>query len=148
RRPSDKRRRWPAKRGRVRLMAKDLIRLMQTLFLPAAEQLREVCWRPAADVHRTREGWLVKLDLAGVHPEDVSVTAQGRQLTVRGTRKDWCLGEGCSCYVMEIAYSRFERTFTIPCDLEGARVTAEYREGMLLIQIKPAEQLRTEEAKS
>src|SRR5437868_74093 len=127
-------------------MAKDLIRLMQALFVPAAERVREVCWRPAADIHRTRGGWLVKLDLAGVHPDDVSVTARGQQLTVRGVRKDWCLGEGCSCYVMEIAYSQFERTLTIPCDLEQASVAADYREGMLLIHIQTTERRRTEEA--
>lgn len=126
-------------------MAKDLIRLMHSLFLPAAGQLKHSCWRPAADVYRTRDGWLVKLDLAGVQPEDVSVTARGQQLTVRGVRKDWCLGEGCSCYVMEIAYSQFERSVTIPCDLERANVRAECREGMLLIHIETTER-RPEEA--
>jgi HSP20 family protein len=126
-------------------VAKDLIRLMQTLFLPAAEQVREACWRPAADVHRTRDGWRVKLDLAGIHPDDVSVTVSGQQLTVRGVRKDWCLGEGCSCYVMEISYSHFERTLTIPCDLERAQVSADYREGMLLIRIETTER-HSEEA--
>lgn len=128
-------------------MAKDLIRLMQTLFLPAAEQAQQAYWRPAADVHRTRDGWLVKLDVAGIHPDDVSVTVQGQQLTVRGVRKDWCLGEGCSCYVMEIAYSHFERTLTIPCDLERANVTADYRDGMLLIRIETTEGRHDEEAK-
>ena len=37
---------------------------------------------------------------------------------------------------MEIAYSRFERTLTLPCVLDGATVAAEYSEGMLLIRIQ------------
>jgi HSP20 family protein len=119
-------------------MTKDLIRLMQCLF-PVPAGIQEPRWRPAADVHRTRAGWLIKLDLAGVHPQDVSLTVSGNRLTVRGVRKDWSLGEGCSCYVMEIAYSHFERTFAIPADLERARITAEQREGMLLIHVETEE---------
>jgi len=127
-------------------MPEDLIRLMHRLFLPAVRHGTEDYWRPAADVHRTRDGWLVKLDLAGVHPEDVTVSVRGQQLTVRGVRKDWCLEEGCRCHVMEIAYSRFERSLTIPCDLDEANVTAECREGMLLIRIQT--ERREEEGQS
>jgi len=38
---------------------------------------------------------------------------------------------------MEIAYSSFERSLTLPCDLEHARVSAEHRFGMLLIEVLP-----------
>jgi len=118
-------------------MRPDLVRVMQSLFLPAAEAARGAAWHPPADVYRTPGGWLVKLDLAGVRPEDVEVTAGGRQLTVRGTRRDWCLEEGCSQYQMEIAYSHFERSLTLPADLDRARVTAEHRHGMLLVHVEP-----------
>lgn len=30
-------------------------------------------WRPAADVLRTNSGWLIKLELAGVDPNEVDV---------------------------------------------------------------------------
>ncbi|MBV9126219.1 MAG: Hsp20/alpha crystallin family protein, partial [Planctomycetes bacterium] len=69
-------------------MAGDLIRLMQTLFLPAAETFQEVPWRPAVDVYRTRQGWRVKFELAGVRPEDITLTVHGRRLTVQGVRRD------------------------------------------------------------
>lgn len=121
-------------------MAKDLVRLLQVLFPHSGADWEQFSWRPAADVYRTRTGWLVKLDVAGVRPDDISVTAEGKTLTVRGERRDWCRDEACSCYAMEISYSRFERTLTLPCILDGARIAAEYREGMLLIRI------RTEEA--
>src|SRR5262245_40337385 len=117
-------------------MRPDMIRLMHALFLPAAGAVGEAAWRPPADVYRTRGGWLIKFDLAGVRPEDVVVTTQGPRLTVRGTRRDWCLEEGCSHYQMEIAYSHFERTLELPADLERARVTAEHRDGMLLVRVE------------
>jgi HSP20 family protein len=117
-------------------MSADLIRLMQSLFIPAAESVREVLWHPPADVYRTRHGWLVKFDLAGVRPEDIHVSVDGSRLTVRGSRRDCCLEEGCRCYQMEIAYSHFERCLTLPADLERTRITAEHRDGMLLVRIQ------------
>jgi HSP20 family protein len=116
-------------------MASDVIRFMQSLFPRAWDAGQEGTWQPSADIYQTPQGWLVKFDLAGVRPEDVQLSCCGAQLTVRGSRRDWCLEEGCHCYVMEISYSRFERTLRLPCDLEAACIQAEHRDGMLLVRI-------------
>src|SRR5262249_20774510 len=101
----------------------------------------QASWRPAADIYQSRQGYLVKLDLAGVRPEDVEVSFRGSQLTVRGVRRDCTAHEGCQYYRLEIAYSRFERTLELPCRLDRARITTEYRDGMLLVQITPDTEL-------
>jgi HSP20 family protein len=116
-------------------MSKDLIRIMHALFLPGAEKCFESPWCPAADVYRGRDGWVVKFELAGVRPEDIDLTVLGRRLTLRGYRRDCTALEGCRYYQMEIAYSHFERSLELPCDLERADVTSEYRDGMLLVHI-------------
>jgi HSP20 family protein len=116
-------------------MSDDFIRLMHSLFLPAAQSCREARWSPAADVYQTREGWLVKLDLAGIRSEDVQVQVKGRRLTVCGQRHDCILQEGASHYRLEIAYSHFERSLDLPDDLERASLRTEYRDGMLLVHI-------------
>ena len=121
-------------------MAKDLIRLMHTLFLPAAGSCRDTLWCPAADVYRNRHGWLVKFDLAGVRPEDIDLEVSGHRMTVRGVRRDCTSHEGCSYYRLEIPYSRFERSLELPCDLERADITTEYRDGMLLVHIPTEDQ--------
>jgi HSP20 family protein len=117
-------------------MSKDLVRLMHVLFPTAAPSTGAGLWRPAADVYQTRRGWLVKLDLAGVRPEDVRVEVQGRQLRIRGSRRDCAIEEGCQYYQMEIAYSSFERILEMPCDLEPTNVSTDYRDGMLLVLIR------------
>lgn len=117
-------------------MAHDSILWLRTLFLPALDAAREGRWRPSVDLYQTSDGWLVKCDLAGVRPEDVSLTLHGKRLTVRGTRRDCCLEQGCSHYRMEISYSHFERTLELPEDLGQARVTTEFRQGMLLVRLQ------------
>jgi HSP20 family protein len=92
-------------------------------------------WEPSADVYRTRDGWLLKFDLAGVRPEDVTVSVIGRIVRVTGVRRDTMVEEGCSYYAMEISYNRFERSLEMPVNLAHARVTIEARNGLLLVRM-------------
>ncbi|HLJ50246.1 MAG TPA: Hsp20/alpha crystallin family protein [Bryobacteraceae bacterium] len=92
-------------------------------------------WQPRVDVYRTRKGWLLKVELAGVKLQDVSVTIHGRRVAISGCRKDSILEEGASHYLMEISYSRFERVIDMPCGLETARVTLEARDGLVLVHL-------------
>jgi len=92
-------------------------------------------WHPNADVRRTRNGWLLKFDLAGVGLEDVTVSVRGRQVKVAGQRRDCSVEEGSRHYSMEISYSRFERSIEMPCNLENARVMLEARDGFLFVRI-------------
>ncbi len=115
-------------------MSRDLIRLMQSFF-PCEEGMREAVWRPAVDVYRTPKGWLLKFDLAGVRPEDVSLKVEGCRVTVQGVRHDWLTEEGCSYYRMEITYNHFERCVDLPCTVEPASITTDYRHGMMLVHL-------------
>ncbi|HZY86779.1 MAG TPA: Hsp20/alpha crystallin family protein [Gemmataceae bacterium] len=116
-------------------MSRDVIRLMSALFLPNVDSCRPELLCPPTDVYRTQTGWLVKFELAGARPEDIHLEALGPRLTLRGVRRDGTAAEELHCYRMEIAYSEFERSLELPCDLGQADVTTEYRDGMLLVRI-------------
>ncbi len=117
-------------------MSKDVIRLMHALFLPNVDACRPELLCPPTDVYHTRTGWLVKFELAGVRPEDVHLEVLGPRMTLRGVRRDATAAEELHCYRMEIAYSEFERSLELPCDLQRADITTEYRDGMLLVRIQ------------
>jgi HSP20 family protein len=51
-------------------------------------------------------------------------------------RRDWLIREGCFYHSLEISYSRFERVIEFPVDLSQAKVSTDYRDGMLLVQIE------------
>ena len=102
-----------------------------TLFIPEAPPV----WRPLVDVYRTKDGWLLKFDLAGVRLEDVTVSVGGNRVSVCGSRRDTVIEEGASYYSMEISYSRFERTIEMPVTLEQARITLEAHNGILLVRM-------------
>lgn len=117
-------------------MAHDRAFGIQRFFLPIGNVGHAAPWQPFVDVYRTRDGWLLKADLAGVRPEDIDVSVHGTRLTIRGVRRDWSLDEGCCHYRLEISYSRFERAIDLPDNLERAGITSELREGMLLVRIR------------
>jgi|SRR5215213_886422 len=121
-------------------MAKSIERYLR--MMPKAHGVRcgQELWNPAADVYRTRDGWFVKMELAGVEPDELEVTVVGDTLRVAGSRRDERLTEAVSYHQLEITYSRFERTIRFPCPIEGARLARRYKDGLLLLHLQSAEE--------
>jgi HSP20 family protein len=102
-------------------------------------------WCPAADVYRTQDGWIVKVDLAGISPADIEITIDGRVLRISGSRRDGICGEGVSHYQLEITYSRFEKMIKFPRSIEHASLARDYRDGLLILRLQEeAENSRTQ----
>lgn len=97
-------------------------------------------WCPAADVYRTNDGWIVKVDLAGIRPADIEITIDGPVLRISGLRRDATCGEGVSHYQLEITYSRFEKTIQFPRSIEHASIERDYRDGLLILQLHEEQQ--------
>jgi len=99
------------------------------------EQEAAEVWQPPVDVYRSRNGWLLKFDLAGVRPEDVQVRIAGSRITISGVRRDWILEQGYTYHSMEISYNRFERTIELPGDFTNAEFGLEAKDGLLLVRM-------------
>ena len=92
-------------------------------------------WCPAADVYRTADGWIVKVDLAGIEPADVQIALDGQVLRISGLRRDATCGEGISHYQLEITYSRFEKMIQFPRSIEHATIERNYHHGLLILRL-------------
>lgn len=95
-------------------------------------------WYPAADVYQTADGWVVKVELAGVSPEDIEIDIQGNTLYIAGCRKDKSCAAGVSYQQMEITYSNFEKTLRFPSTIDGAAIEHIFENGLLIITLKKA----------
>ena len=93
-------------------------------------------WNPSADVYRTSQGWIVKVDLAGVCADDLDISISKSDLKISGCRRDTLIREDCSYHQMEITYSRFEKTIQFPAQIEGATVAHDYSDGFLIIDVR------------
>jgi HSP20 family protein len=106
------------------------------LFVAASRSFRKTQWQPSVDAYQTRDGWLLKYELAGVVPEEVAVAVSGRTVAIRGIRRDVWIEERQQSQCMEISYNQFERALELPCDLEAMTVTTDYRDGMLIVRLR------------
>jgi|SRR6266498_1932242 HSP20 family protein len=105
-------------------------------------------WCPAADVYQTENGWIVKVDLAGIQPSDIEVTIDGPVLRISGSRRDGICGEGVSHYQLEITYSRFEKMIQFPRSIEHALIDRDYRDGLLILRLKEQEENQKGQARA
>jgi HSP20 family protein len=100
-------------------------------------------WYPSADIYQTPDGWLVKVELAGVSAEEIELDVQGNQLYIAGCRRDkMCAAGAVSFHQMEITYSRFEKTLQFPDAIEGAAVEHNFENGLLIIHLRREERTK------
>lgn len=94
-------------------------------------------WSPAVDVRETDKEMRLELELPGINPEDVEVTADNGILTVRGEkRSERKEGEDESRYHMiERSYGSFMRSFQLPQGLDESKIEADFSNGILAVHI-------------
>ena len=121
---------------------RDKVRRKSIFFLSHVHDFGQTGWVPHIDIYRSLENWLIKCDLSGVRVEDIAVEARNSTLLITGVRRDLVAEEGWEHYSMEIPYGKFELSVTMPRNVERAGIVLEFREGMLLIQVRFDEENR------
>ena len=101
-------------------------------------------WYPSADIYQMPDGWLVKVELAGVSTDEIEIDIQGNQLYIAGCRRDKSCAVGMTFQQMEITYSRFEKTLQFPAAIDGASVEHNFDNGLLIIRLWKAERAKPE----
>jgi len=96
---------------------------------------QSVNWLPPLETYEKDGQYFVRLDLPGVDPKDVEVSAEDGILTVKGERKNEDEGERGAHRYRETFYGTFQRQLTLPKGIENDKITARYENGVLDISI-------------
>ena len=92
-------------------------------------------WVPVMDMIETVKEYVVRLEVPGFHKENLDINLTGEVLTVTGKREIAPEFEGEGYLVRERAIGKFVRTIRLPVPVVGQKVTAEYRDGMLVLHL-------------
>jgi HSP20 family protein len=92
-------------------------------------------WKPATDLFYSGNRWLIRMELAGVSPAEIAIVAQRNLLTVRGRRRDLRVQNDYICHSLEISYTHFERSISLPAPIILASIKWECRDGLLHIRL-------------
>jgi HSP20 family protein len=96
-------------------------------------------WTPAVDIKESDNDIRIDLELPGLRPEDVEITAENGLLTIRGEkRSERKEGEEGRFHVVERSYGTFMRTFTLPQGVDENQIQAEFSDGVLSVRIPKA----------
>ena len=96
-------------------------------------------WTPAVDIKETEGELRVELELPGLKPEDVEITAENGVLTIRGEKRSERKEDEQSRYhVVERTYGSFMRTFQLPQGIDEDQIGAEFDNGILSLRIPKA----------
>ena len=96
-------------------------------------------WSPLVDIPEDEKEDLIKAELPEVKREDVKLTVQDNVLAISGERRYEKEEKNKKYHRVERAYGNFLRSFTLPEDADGSKVSAEYKDGVLKVHLPKSE---------
>jgi HSP20 family protein len=117
----------------------ELMRGIQRTFahLPARsdEAMTIAQWSPMVDIGENDKEFVVKAELPEVKKEDIKVNVENNTLSITGERKVEKEEKTMKFHRVERAYGRFERSFSLPDEADAAKITSEYKDGILTVHL-------------
>lgn len=95
-------------------------------------------WSPSVDSFETEAGLVLLVELAGVSPDDIDLSVEGKILTLSGFRPDPDGSYKLRLHRIEIDYGPFERRIALPEGLDPNGISATYRDGFLRVLVPRA----------
>jgi HSP20 family protein len=94
---------------------------------------------PRVDIAEDEKAVTLTTELPGVKESDIEVTLVGDQLSIKGEKRsehdDTKDAEGRMLHRMERSYGAFQRTLTIPYEVDPNQVSAQFKDGVLTITL-------------
>lgn len=117
-----------------------LRREMDRLFEDAVGRGTPASWAPAVDIRETKDAWVFELDLPGVSPDGVEVTADQKVLTIRGEKVSQRTDSDEHRWMsVERVTGSFERSFRLPSSVREDGIEASFINGVLTVTVPKAE---------
>ncbi len=96
-------------------------------------------WAPPVDIAETENELVVKADLPDVDPKNVAIQLENGTLTLKGERKFEEQNNNRGYHRLERSYGSFVRAFSLPDSVDGEKVKADYKNGVLTITLPKKE---------
>ena len=99
-------------------------------------------WTPAVDITEDKDKYVVRAELPGMRKEDISVSLDGNTLTISGERKQEEEKKERESYRSERFFGRFQRSVTLPAQVQANKIEANYKDGVLTVTLPKSEEAK------
>ena len=117
-------RRWPARRAQP------------------DEEFAPMEWLPPVDIEENGREYVIKAELPGMKKEEVKLKVEGGTLMISGERKAEKEDKDKKYHRLERSYGAFQRSFTLPEGTPPEKISAEFKDGVLLVRLPKDEKAK------
>jgi len=92
-------------------------------------------WAPMLDVSETKDAMVVTAEVPGVDPKEIEIALTGDLLTLKGEKEKAKEEKEEHYHRVERTYGTFLRTIRLPMAVDGSKVTATFKNGVLVVTL-------------
>lgn len=92
-------------------------------------------FRPGADVVETEKSYEIHVAVPGMKKDEITVDLNDGLLSISGERNFEKEVEGRNYHTVETRFGKFLRTFNVPDHVDGSKIKASYKDGILKVEL-------------
>ncbi len=90
---------------------------------------------PRVDISEADDAFIITAELPGVDEDDLEVSVSGNRITIRGEKQQTEEHQDRSYYHAECSYGSFQRSFTLPMEIDSEKIDAFFKQGVLTVRL-------------
>jgi HSP20 family protein len=87
------------------------------------------------DIVDNEDSFVFTMEVPGINKQDLDIDVNNNTLTISGIKHYKKESDEGDYHMMECAYGRFQRSFSLPCRVNKASIEASYKNGILQLLI-------------
>ncbi|MDZ7330814.1 MAG: Hsp20/alpha crystallin family protein [candidate division KSB1 bacterium] len=125
---------------------REMDRMFDTFFGTSSEVAEStLAWYPSVDIKETKDDFVLTAEVPGINKDDIKISISENTLTIKGEKKEEKKEETENYHRLERRYGTFQRSFTLPTQVEDKKVKASYKDGVLTITLPKKEEVKPKE---
>lgn len=102
-------------------------------------------WFPEFDLSETKNELIVRAEVPGIDPKDINISLVDNMLTIKGEKKQQMEEKNENYHFIGRGYGAFARAIPLPREVQGDKVKASYKDGILKIVLPKSEEAKEKE---
>ena len=108
-----------------------------------APLLSEADWLPAVELVEEDGEFVLTAELPGLSKDDVELSVDDNILTLKGEKKTEREETHDRTHIRERVYGTFERSFTLPRNVDASKIIADFHDGLVEIHMPKGEEAKS-----
>ena len=104
-------------------------------------------WLPSLDISETKNELVVKAEVPGMDAKDIDISLSDGVLTIKGEKRQEKEEKEADYHLVERSYGSFVRSVRLPREIQGDKISASYKDGILKVALPKSEEAKKKEIK-